>query len=146
MLARLGVGLRISSVATIVLALWLGFVVATILPAHDPGNVLLWTVVALASLALAVVSLVVTRPGRGHGAPPATSLGVLAVLSIAAIGFGMYVLLTVASDAPAGRSEGYLLIIGAILTVQGALGLTWSGWTWMGARRWSSGPPSGAIR
>ena len=77
---------------------------------------------AIATTALVAVSLLAIRRGRAVAAGLAVAL---AILAVAAVGFGLFTLGTEMSAAVAGDPEGYLLVIGAILTAQGALGLAW---------------------
>lgn len=122
MTTLLRIGLETSSIASVLMAGWLASVVLTVLPARDPAHVTLWSSVAIATTALVAVSLFAIRRGR---AVPAGLAVALAILAVAAVGFGLYTLATEMTAALAGDPEGYLFAIGAILTAQGALGLAW---------------------
>jgi hypothetical protein len=118
----LRVGLEVSSVATVLLAGWLAAVVLSVLPERDPGHVQLWAAVTVATVGLAAVTFLAIRRGA---AVPAGLAAVHAILCVAAIGFGMLILVSELTTVAAADSEGYKLIIGAILTAEGTLGLAW---------------------
>jgi len=121
--------LQLMSIGSAAMAVWLTWVVLVILPSRDPGHVQLWTIVAMASAALAVVSILATR---GDG--PIVR-AVLALLSIMALAFGLLVVGSYLTTVASGDSEGYLVLIGFILTIHGTLGLLWAA---IGALRWRS--------
>jgi hypothetical protein len=118
----LRIGLEMSSIAGVLMAAWLASVVLTVLPARDPAQVPLWSVVAVATTVLVAVSLLAIR--RGRAVPLGLAIA-LAILAVGAAGFGLFTLATEFTAAAAGDPEGYLLAIGAILTAQGVLGLAW---------------------
>jgi hypothetical protein len=60
---------------------------------------------------------------------------VLAILAGSALAFGLLVLVSGLTSVPAANREGYLVVIGAILTAEGALALTWLGAVLVGRRR-----------
>ena len=111
------------------MAVWLAWVVVTVLPSRDPGHLQLWAVVAGASAVLVGLSLGATR-----GAGAAIHV-LLALLSIVAIAFGLLVSVSFLTTPSTGDREGYLILIGAILTTHGMLGLAW---TAPAAVRWRS--------
>jgi len=116
-------GLRGATILVIGMTAWLAIVIVGVLPQRDPASIGLWAGVAVASGALALAALRATmRLDR-----PGPSLGVaLAALSIAALVFGGFVLLSLAVPGERGAHfEGYLLLIGLILGLEGALGLGW---------------------
>jgi hypothetical protein len=128
----LRIGLELSSIATVAMAGWLAAVVLSVLPARDPGHVQLWAAVTVATVGLAAVTFLAIRRGA---AVPAGLAAVHAILCLAAIGFGMLVLVSEMTTVAAGDSEGYLLVVGAILTAEGTLGLAWLSAVLAGRRR-----------
>jgi hypothetical protein len=122
MTTLLRIGLGMSSIASVLMAGWLASVVLLVLPVSDPGHIQLWAAVAIATAALAAVTLLAIRRGR---AIPVGLAAALAILALAAVGFGLFVLATGLTTVVAGDPEGYLFAIGAILTAQGGLGLAW---------------------
>ena len=122
MTAVLRAGLRLASLATTVLAVWLVGVVVLVLPARDPAHVGRWGIVAIAAAALAALSWVAS--GTSGAPPPAAGLPLLA-LGVASLAFGVLVIGSSLSDALTGDPEGYLLVIGAILAAHGALVVGW---------------------
>jgi hypothetical protein len=127
-------GLQLVSIATAVMAVWLAWVVLTILPSRDPGHVQVWAVVAIASAALVGVSLLATRGGGP------IVVGLLGLLSTVAVAFGMLAVVSFLTTTAGGDPEGYLAVIGLILTVHGALGLWWTGIVAVRSRSVVSGP------
>jgi hypothetical protein len=121
--------LQLASIATAAMAVWLAWVVVTVLPSRDPGHLQVWAVVAGASAVLVGLSLGATR-----GAGVAVHL-LLALLSIVAIAFGLLVSASFLTTRSSGDREGYLILIGAILTIHGMLGFAW---TALAAVRWRS--------
>jgi hypothetical protein len=114
--------LRTATIFLVGMTGWLVSVVVAVLPVRDPGSIGLWSAVAAGSGGLALVALLATmrrdRLGPGLG-------GALAILSAAAIAFGAVALASSAIPRDSGHGEGYLLLIGAILGVEGGLGLAW---------------------
>jgi hypothetical protein len=122
MTTLLRIGLEMSSIASVGMAGWLASVVLTVLPVRDPANIPLWSGVAIATTALVALSILAIRRSR---AVPAGLTAALAILAAAAVGFGLFTLGTEMTAARNGDPEGYLFLIGVILTAQGALGLAW---------------------
>jgi len=114
-------GLQLVAIATAAMAVWLVWVVLVVLPTRDPGHVQVWAIVALVSAALVVVSLMATRGGGPM------VLALLALLSIASVAFGLLVTVSFLTTVASGDPEGYLIVIGFVLTVHGTLGLAWAG-------------------
>lgn len=120
------VGIRLVSVATAAIAIWLASVVVLVLPTRDPGHVQVWAGVALGSIVLVGLSFAATRrsdPGRGTSLP---LVGLLGLVSIAALAFGLLVVVSFLTAVPSGATEDYLVVVGAILTTHGGLGLAWA--------------------
>jgi hypothetical protein len=112
--------LLVATAATATVAAWLLFTALFVLPRHDPGHVLMWTLVAVASGGLVATSIVATRDA--DPAPPAVTV-LLVGLSMMALVFGLVAALSFLT----GNDEGYLLVIGVVLILHGMLGLIWSG-------------------
>jgi hypothetical protein len=113
--------LQLVSIATAAMTVWLAWVVLFVLPSRDPGHAQVWAIVALASGALVVVSLLATRGGGP------TVLALLALLSAVAVAFGLLVTVSFLTTVASGDPEGYLSVIGFVLTVHGMFGLLWTG-------------------
>jgi hypothetical protein len=122
------IGLQLVSIATAAMAVWLVWVVLFVLPSRDPGHVQVWAIVAVASGALVVVSLLATR----RGGPMVLAL--LALCSVVAVAFGLLVTVSFLTTVASGDPEGYLSMIGFVLTVHGTLGLLWTGIAALGPR------------
>ncbi|HEY6194402.1 MAG TPA: hypothetical protein VI504_05110 [Candidatus Eisenbacteria bacterium] len=111
------------ALATAGIALWLFAVVTTVLPAHDPAHVTLWTAFALGFLAYAAVTLAFVV----RGPHPALLPAAVVVLSLAAIAFGGYAVTSMLAAADAGRHfEGYLLLMGVALAGHGLCALAYT--------------------
>ena len=136
MIAVLRQSLRLASLASKFVALWLAWVVLTVLPARDPGHVQLWAIVAAWAAALVVASIAATR-GDGSAARSATAA--LGLLSVGALAFGLLVVVTFTTGVPSGReTEGYLLVVGAVLALHGALGVAWTARALVASLPWST--------
>ena len=120
--------LGVAALATASVALWLGFVVAINLPSRDPQHIPMWSAFALGFLAYSALTLsfVVAGP-RPRFVPAAVVVG-----SLAAIAFGGYAILTTWSTA---HFEGYLILMGAILTGHGVCALGYTALTFQIAQR-----------
>jgi hypothetical protein len=95
--------LALASLATAGVAAWLLVVSVTVLPARDPGQVVMWRLIAVAFLAYSGACWARTS-GISHAALRAAVL----LLSMAACAFGVYAITR-------NRDEGYLLLMGVIL-------------------------------
>ena len=122
MTAALGLGLRLASVATIALAGWLAIVVLFVLPTRDPDHVALWSIVAVGAASLGCLAWAASV---GRVRPTAIAGIALFILGIAGLAFGLLVLGSTLSDALTADPEGYLLVVGAILTAEAVLVLAW---------------------
>jgi len=112
--------LRTASAAVIGMVAWIGWVVAVVLPSRDPGSIGTWSAIAVGSACLAAVALVATRRD-GNERTLRVALGVLSGIALL---FGAFVITTLVEPA-GGHFEGYLLLVGSILALEGALGLGW---------------------
>jgi hypothetical protein len=118
----LRIGLRTTTVFVVAMTGWLVSVVVGVLPERDPSSIWPWTAVAAASGALAAAALAATMRRERLGAGLGVALG---VLSLAALAFGSFVTTSLAVPGNGGHFEGYLLLVGLILGVEGAFGLGW---------------------
>jgi hypothetical protein len=109
-------------IPTAIAGLWLLFVIGTVLPVRDPAQIPMWTAVVIVCCLLLLTSWACLRIER----PNATWRAALVALSAAALAFGLYATASMLS-APAARFEGYVLLIGVILTAHGLVGLLYSG-------------------
>ena len=103
--------LALASLATLAIALWLGSVIATVLPARDPARIPFWSGAALGFLAYSGLSIAYLVAGPRSRPLRAAVL----VLSVAALGLGVFLVARMA-QAPSGRFEGYLLLMGVLLS------------------------------
>lgn len=114
--------LRTMTIVVIVMTGWLVTVIVGVLPERDPSSIGPWMAVAAASAGLALAALVATmrrdRLGDGLGRS-------FALLSLAAIASGIFVVTSLAIPSNGGHFEGYLLLVGLILGLEGAFGLGW---------------------
>ena len=108
--------LGFASLVTAGVALWLFWVIASVLPIRDPLRVPMWRVVAVCLLAYSALSWAYLLRG-----PRSTVLRLLVLpLSVAAIGFGLYGSITmIRSAGTGGHFEGYMVLMGLILTGHG---------------------------
>jgi hypothetical protein len=115
--------LALASLASVVVAIWLGWVSAVVLPRVDPEHAGMWGFVAAALVGFSALCAAHLRVEGGSSAA-GLRWGLLAA-SLAAIAFGVYVLCDTLNAARRGRHfEGYLLLIGLVLTVHGLLALS----------------------
>jgi len=121
------------ALATAMIAVWLFFVVAVVLPARDPAHVPLWTAFAVGFLAYAALTLVFV----GRGPRPAALAVAVVVLSLGAVTFGVYAAgrMVAAMAGAGGHFEGYLLVMGMVLAAHGLCALAYAGLTAAIARR-----------
>ena len=122
MTTLLRIGLRTTTVFVVAMTGWLVSVIVGVLPERDPSSIGLWTAVTAASGVLAVTALAATMR---HARPGGGLAGALGLLSLAALAFGLFVLTSLAVPGNRGHVEGYLLLVGLILGLEGAFGLGW---------------------
>ena len=122
MTTLLRIGLRTTSVFVVAMTGWLITVIVGVLPRRDPSSIGLWTIVAVASALLAAAAFAATmrRDRLGPGLA-----GALGLLSLAALSFGLFVMTSLTVPGSGRQFEGYLLLIGLILGLDGAFGLGW---------------------
>ena len=114
--------IRIVSVVTIGIAVWLASVVAFVLPAHDPTSMGLWTIVAIWAGGFGVLSLVITDSRAWRRTVAVVLSIVAALLAVAALFLGS-VMITAAGAHP----EGYLVAAGLVFVTHGSLVIVWLG-------------------
>lgn len=107
--------LALAAIATTVVAIWLLEVSVLVLPARDPGHVVEWRWIAVALLIYAGVS-----GARVIGIRHRLVRAAVLLLSVAAIGFGVYAIRSVFHSS---HREGYLLLIGAALCLHALIAI-----------------------
>jgi hypothetical protein len=119
----LGLLLAAGAGATALIALWLLFVTTFILPARHPTEAAVWRMIAGLFGGYSIVSvLLLDAPGRRR------LRSLTAGLSVAAIAFGGYAaVMTLRIWSVGGQDpEGYLLLMGVLITVHGVVALTFA--------------------
>jgi hypothetical protein len=114
----IGAVLLLESMATLLVALWLVLVTFIVLPSRDPGHVTMWRAVAggfLAFCGLSWSAVVVS-----HRTPWIRRA--LLMVSLLAMTLGVY---GIASQT-GQHFEGYIVLMGLILSVHGATGIAYS--------------------
>jgi hypothetical protein len=98
------------------MALWLSWVVMIVLPARDPGHILQWRIVALAFLGYASLTFAFLI----RGPRPAWLRWALLGLSVLAIALGVWGIVGMMHVArTGGHFEGYIVLMGILLSVHG---------------------------
>lgn len=112
--------LALATAATVLVAFWLLFVIVRVLPARDPAHIPLWRSVAAGFLLYSGLCLTYLVAGPR----PAALRWVVLTLSVVAIGLGGYAVASMVSVARAGgHFEGYLVLMGLILSGHGAVAI-----------------------
>ncbi|HWK10208.1 MAG TPA: permease prefix domain 1-containing protein [Vicinamibacterales bacterium] len=109
--------------ATIAIAVWLTVVSIAVLPARDPSHTVLWQIVAAAfgAYGLAAAGYVI------FGFERALFRRLLSIMSVAASAGGGYILaMTIRTARAGGAFEGYLLVIGAVLSANGLIAVIYA--------------------
>ena len=124
--------LGLASAVTILVALWLFWVIARVLPSRDPAHVSMWRTFAIAFLIYSGLCLTYLVAG-----PRRTVLRwAVLILSVVAVGLGGYAVFRMIQVASAGgHFEGYLVLMGLILTGHGATAIAYTILTAAIARR-----------
>jgi len=104
--------------ATALAALWLVFVTITVVPSRDPGHLRLWSSVTSGCFLFTLVSGTCLRVAFPSVALRAALILVSALLLAAGL-YGISSMLR----APAARFEGYVLLLGAIFSLSGLIGI-----------------------
>ncbi|MFN8177636.1 MAG: permease prefix domain 1-containing protein [bacterium] len=108
--------LALATAATVLVAAWLFFVVARVLPARDPAHIPMWRTVAFAFLAYSGLCIAYLIQGPRRTVLRWTVLP----LSVAAVGLGAYAVVRMIHVADVGgHFEGYLVLMGLILAGHG---------------------------
>ena len=108
--------LLFASISTAVVGLWLLFVIAVVLPAHDPAHIPLWR--GITAGFFAYCGLTWTYLIRGPRS--AWLRGIVLVASVAAIAAGLYGIVNMINVARSGgHFEGYIIFMGLILCAHG---------------------------
>ena len=120
------------AIATLLVALWLCFVIVAVLPSRDPARVPSWAGIAAAFFAYAALTLAfVARGPRPLWLGTAVYWG-----SVAAVAFGAYEIYAMAwAERTGAHFEGYLLLMGVILVAQGLCASAYTALTVLIARR-----------
>ena len=115
--------LVLASVATAGVAVWLFFVTAFVLPAHDPDHIPMWRTIAVALCAFCALSwgCLATGGRRGLLRWP------LLAISAAAVGLGLFGIVDLLRRAgESGDFEGYILLMGLTLAGHGLAGVVYT--------------------
>ena len=124
--------LAFATTATVLVAMWLFFVIARVLPARDPSHIPMWRMVALGILLYSGLCLTYLVAGPHQ---PALRWSVL-VLSVVAIALGVYAIVQMIHVAnTGGHFEGYLVLMGLILSGHGTTAILYTIFTEGIARR-----------
>jgi hypothetical protein len=108
--------LGLASLVTVLVALWLFWVIAAVLPSRDPAHVSMWRGVAVAFLAYSGLCLTYMVLGPRYG----VLRFLVVLLSLGAIVLGGYAVVRMNRVADAGgHFEGYLVLMGLILAGHG---------------------------
>lgn len=117
--ASLGILLVLAALATAAVGLWLLWVCEVVLPSRDPGHIPMWRAVAGGFLAYAALSGACVAAARR-----VWLRGLLLAASLAAIALGIYGIVAMVQQASGGgHFEGYIVLMGLILTGHGLCGL-----------------------
>ena len=111
------------SLATMLVGLWLIFVIAVVLPARDPEHIPLWRAVAAGFLAYSALTWAYLIKGPRI----AWLRGTVLLLSLAAITLGVYGIVNMVMVARSGgHFEGYIVLMGLILGGHGLTALVYT--------------------
>ena len=116
----LAILLGLACVATAGVGLWLFSVIAFVLPEHDPSHIPMWRTIAVCCLAYSALSWA----RLGLGPRNAALRGALLAASVAALGAGVYGIVDMILRANrSGDFEGYIAIMGLIISGHGLVGI-----------------------
>ena len=102
--------------STVLMALWLSWVVLFVLPARDPGHAAMWRIVAFAFLVYGALTFAFLLRGPRPAWLRWTMLGLSAVAIALGIR-GITTMMQVARDG--GHFEGYIILMGILLAMHG---------------------------
>jgi hypothetical protein len=124
--------LALATSATVLVACWLFFVIARVLPARDPTHIPMWRTVAFAFLAYSGLCLTYLVQGPRHAVLRFTVL----LLSVVAVALGANAIVQMIHVANVGgHFEGYLVLMGLILAGHGLTAILYTVITAAIARR-----------
>jgi len=106
----------LGAIATGLIALWLVYVVVAVLPVHDPQHVGSWAALASGLVIYAGCTLWLVL----RGARPLWVPWCVTALSLIEVAVGAYILRKTLTAAPE-HFEGYLVVMGVVQAVQGAV-------------------------
>ena len=112
--------LTLATAATVLVALWLFYVVASVLPSRDPAHISMWQTVAFGLLLYSGLCLSYLAAGPRLDALRWSVL-LLSVVAIAAGVFAMDAMIHVANTG--GHFEGYLVLMGLIVSGHGVVAI-----------------------
>ena len=110
----------LAAIATGLIALWLFFVTAAVLPVRDPQRVGTWAALASGLVIYAGCTLWLVL----RGARPLWVPWCVTALSLIEVPVGAYMLREALTAAP-GHFEGYLVVMGLVQATHGALALAY---------------------
>ena len=115
--------LLLASAATAGVGLWLGTVIAFVLPVRDPAHIPMWRAIAAGCLAYSALTWVCLA----RGARPALLRAVLLAASVLAVGAGSYgAVAMILRGIHGGDFEGYVVLMGFVLSSHGVSGWLYS--------------------
>jgi len=118
--------LAAATVSTVLVGLWLAWVLVTILPSRDPARIPLWRAVALGLFGYAALSWAFLSVGPRRR----PLLWSVLAASVAAVGAGGYGVVSVLRAAAAGgHFEGYILLMGGLIGGHGLAALAYAALT-----------------
>ena len=115
--------LLMASLATVGVGLWLFWVIAVILPAHDAAQIPMWRTVAVCFLVYSALSWAYLVRGPRN----AVLRWIMLTASVVAIGLGLYGVVQMAVRAIAGTDvEGYIVLMGFLLCGHGLVAIVYT--------------------
>jgi len=115
--------LILCALATILVGLWLVFVIAVVLPSRDPEHIPMWSLITTCFFAYSGLTLLYLFRG-----PRSTWLRrIVTVMSLAAIAAGIYGIMNAIDVARSGgHFEGYIVLIGLVIGGHGVTALLYT--------------------
>ena len=108
--------------STTLIAVWLVFVLTSVMPLRDPSHIPLWSAITFGFVVFAGATLAVVVLG-----PRPALVGVLAILSLGALAFGGVAVRAMYVAASTGAHfEGYQLLMGLAIGGHGACALAYA--------------------
>ena len=109
-----------AGLTTGLIAIWLLFVLATVMPARAPERIPMWAAIAAALSIYSALTLGFAA-GKSSKAWIRVVIGGMSVLAVVAGGYGIGAMLTANGRA----FEGYVLVMGIVLVVHGSSALAY---------------------